>query len=332
MGNLRKVFAVSALAAAAARAQDLRQPIVGCADLECPASSRGDVNDNCTVADTGSYIYVGLTRIPTDNDALSGISWSKGFNVGSSDNKREFQSTFYLGTPPDLQLNNSTGACAVFLHGASQNIAFPGEDSEPAQGTCTDALGSSCVDALVSRARTLVNGYNSGSESLSISEACSRLQQDLEDSNDQACTRVSKGHWSNFTSVALTGEGAPQPITQQQNSSSTCWPVIPKQDDLTLVSQYNYTGGNLASELEEAMFAITPIITVFYSAGNGSLATDTEASLSCVKVVGPARASLSTINNGSNDHDGSGAMGLSSTQSLLSAALVAGGAAYFISI
>ncbi|KAK6949299.1 hypothetical protein Daesc_009374 [Daldinia eschscholtzii] len=332
MGNLRKVFAISALAAATVHAQDLRQTIVGCADLECPADGPGSTSDDCTVADTGSFIYVGLTRVPTDNDALSGISWTKGFDVGSSDNKRQFQNTFYLGTPPDLQLNNSTGACAVFLHGASKNLAFPGENSEPAQGTCADAMGSSCVDALVSRARNLVNGYNSGDEKLSVSEVCSRLQEDLEDSNDEACAKISQGHWSNFTSTTLTGEDAPKPITQQQNSSSNCWPIIPKQDDLTLVSKYNYTGGEYASELEKAMFAITPIITVFYSAGDGSLVTETEASLSCIKVVGPARASLSTMDNGSNDHDGSGAMGLSSSQSLFSAALVAVGAAYFIGI
>ncbi|KAF3057233.1 hypothetical protein GL218_06102 [Daldinia childiae] len=334
MGNVRTAFAISALAAAAAQvqAQDLNQTIVGCVDVECPVSSTSNVDDNCTVADTGSFIYVGLTRVPTDNDALSGLSWSKGFNVGSSDNKREFQSTFYLGTPPDLQLDNSTGACAVFLHGASRNLAFPGDNHETAQGTCADAMGSSCVDALVSRARTLVNGYNSGSERLSVSEACSRLQSDLEDSKDEACARISEGHWSNFTSAALTGEDASQPISQQQNSSSTCWPVIPKQDDLTLVSQYNYTGDTTFNDLEKAMWAITPIITVFYSAGNGSLVTETEASMSCIKVVGPPRASLSTINNGSSDDDGNGAVGLSSSQSMLSAALLAAVAAFFIGI
>lgn len=154
--------------------------------------------------------------------------------------------------------------------------------------------------------------------------------------------------------IALTGEDAPQPISQQQNSSSTCWPVIPKQDDLTLVSQYNYTvssihhrspnlsslkcrltieqGDTTFNDLEKASWAITPILTVFYSAGNGSLVTETEASMSCIKVVGPPRASLATMNNGSSDNDGSGAAGLSSSQSMLSAALFAVVAAFFIGI
>ncbi|KAI1657773.1 hypothetical protein F4813DRAFT_359511 [Daldinia decipiens] len=334
MGNMRTAFVISALAAAAAQvqAQDLNKTIVGCADVECPASSTSSVNDKCTVADTDSFIYVGLTRVPTDNDALSGLSWSKGFKVGSYNNNRDYESTFYLGTPPDLQLNNSTGACAVFLHGASKNLAFPGDNDETAQGTCTDAMGSSCVDALVSRATTLVNGYNSGSERLSVSEACSRLQKDLEDSKDEACARISQGSWSNFTSAALTGTNASQPIGQQQNSSSNCWPVIPKQNDLTLVSQYNYTGDDTIKELERAVWAITPIITVFYSAGNGSLVTETEASMSCLKVVGPPRASLATMTDGSGDTDGSGAVGLSSSQSVLSVALFAAVAAFFVGI
>ncbi|KAI0384064.1 hypothetical protein F5Y04DRAFT_234883 [Hypomontagnella monticulosa] len=324
MRDMRKAFTITALAVAAAQAQDLNQTIVGCVDVECPAAA-DNVNDNCTVADTGSFPVIGLTRVPTDDNdkALAGLSWVKGFNFTDADGQiRNFHSSFYLGAPADLSLDSATGACAVFLHGASAAISFGGNSSdELAQGTCADAMGSSCVDALVSRARSLVEDYTKDSSNKpSISDVCSRLQKDLQDSNDDACARISQGSWNNFTSAALTGDGAPKAIAQQQNSSGTCWPIIPKQDSLTLVSEYTTNGSQLASDQAKAQSAITPIITVFYPEGNGSLVASVDASMSCVKIMGPARASLDTISNGSNDPD-SGAVKFSTSYTWMSAAL-----------
>ncbi|XXH02553.1 hypothetical protein Hte_008930 [Hypoxylon texense] len=306
---MRTTVTITALAAAAAQAQDLNQTIVGCIEVECPAAA-DNVNDNCAVADTGSFPSIGLTRVPTGNSALSGLSWVKGFNITDSSSGRAFHSSFYLGTPPGLNLTDSTGACAVFLHGASGSLSFgQNATSATAQGTCADAMGSSCVDALVSRARTLVEGYAGEDDRPSISDVCARLQKDLEDGRDDACASISGGDWTNFTGVALTGDGAPQPLSQQQNASSACWPIIPKQDELTLISEYQTAGSDLIEDAEKAQWAITPVLTVFYSAGDRSLVTDVDASLSCVKTMGPARASLDTINDGSDDPD-SGAAAL----------------------
>ncbi|KAI1774802.1 hypothetical protein F4818DRAFT_73676 [Hypoxylon cercidicola] len=327
---MRTTITITALAAAAAQAQDLNQTIVGCVEVECPAAA-DNVNDNCAIADTGSFPSIGLTRVPTDNSALSGLSWVKGFNITDANSQRTFHNSFYLGTPPDLNLSNSTGGCAVFLHGASGSLSFgQNETSATAEGTCADAMGSLCVDALVSRARTLVEGYANEDDRPSISDTCARLQRDLEDGRDDACASISNGDWSNFVGAALTGEGAPQPISQQQNSSSTCWPVIPKQDGLTLISEYHTTGSDLVEDAERAQWAITPVLTVFYSAGNGSLVTDVDASLSCVKTMGPARASLDTINDGSDDHD-SGATTLSASKSWAPTAFAATLAIFLIS-
>lgn len=41
----------------------------------------------------------------------------------------------------------------------------------------------------------------------------------------------------------IGGEGAPEPITEAQNASSNCWPVQPKDRDLTLVAKFNSTVG-----------------------------------------------------------------------------------------
>ncbi len=214
MRDLRTTLLAFAFAATAI-AQDLSQTIVGCVDLECPAAT-DNVNDNCTIADTGSFSSVGLTRVPlgsgdsngTNSATLAGISWVKAFTVASAGDSRAFISSFYLGSPPSLQpqLNASTGGCAVFMHGASSSITFGGELNGTSQGTCADAMGASCVDALVSRATTLVEGYlRNASVGVTVENTCEKLHSDLEKSNDEACLPVSQGLWSNFTAVGKFG-------------------------------------------------------------------------------------------------------------------------------
>ncbi|KAI0882235.1 uncharacterized protein GGS22DRAFT_195974 [Annulohypoxylon maeteangense] len=295
-------------------AQDLKQTIVGCVELECPPSSKDTANDNCTIADTGSFPYVGLTRISSNSSSpLSSLSWVKGVNITSSSTStvpRTFHSSFFLGAPPTLSVNASssaTGACAVFLRGAEAwDMAF-GEEvvKETAQGTCADAMGVSCVDALVGRAKERIEGYYGGSGDVPASnaDACERLRRDLLNSTLDACMAVSRGSWTNFTAVALTGNDGPEPISQRENSSTTCWPITPKKDSLSLVAEFTQVGSDLVADAEKAFWAITPILTIFFPIGNGT-ATDTiDASLSCVKAMGPARASVDTMNNGTDDQD-----------------------------
>ncbi|KAJ3561539.1 hypothetical protein NPX13_g8908 [Xylaria arbuscula] len=309
-----------ALSLAHARAQELNQTIVGCAELGCPASSKNTVDDDCTIANS-SFTYVGLTRIPTENkDLKDRVSWTKGFNVIGNDNGGStFHSAFYLGTSPDLDLED-TGACAVLFHGIETALSFDSTNGseETAQGTCSDAIGSSCVTALVDRAKKLLGSF--GDDTPSSSEACAKLQEDLEKNIDDACQRVTKGsRWTNLTSIALSGKGAPQPLSGDKNSSSTCWPVLPKENQLTLASDYQKNGSDYAEDIGDAMYAITPILTLFFPTGNDSVVSEADASLSCLKVVGPARASLDTIDDGSDDHDNGSSKTFSSGSLFLSA-------------
>ncbi|KAI1122809.1 hypothetical protein F5Y10DRAFT_253289 [Nemania abortiva] len=299
---------------ACVRSQDLNSTIVGCVEVGCPASTADTANDNCTVVDD-SFTYVGLTRVPTTQESLQGLSWTKGFDIiDSPQNNRSFQSSFFLGTPPDLNLNN-TGACSVFLHGVSTSLSFgnDGTNNETSQGTCADAMGSACVNALLDRARTLFQG--SETNSTSNADLCSALQDNLDKNMDDACQRVSQGSWTNLSSTALTGNGSPQPISAEENSTSTCWPVLPKQYQLTHVTDHTVPGTLLVSDAQKAELSITPILTVFYPRGDGSVVSDIDASLTCVKVVGPSRASLDTMSDGSGDDEGS-AMSLSPSSTL----------------
>ncbi|RYP34248.1 hypothetical protein DL767_004371 [Monosporascus sp. MG133] len=303
------------LAAVTAHAQDPEKTIYGCVDVGCPASTQDSANDNCTVAGR-SFPYVGITRIPTSSEALTGLTWSKGFNI-TGDNESVFGSSYYLGSPPDLDLSN-TGACAIFFHGASRSISFEPDtpNDEIDQGTCNDAIGSACVDALTARARNLDIGDGASSE-----EVCARLRDDLEENMDDACAAITGGPWSNQIAVALTGNGAPEPITSQQNASSNCWPVTEKQNDLTLVSDYRIQGDGSIDDVYNAQWAITPILTLFYPNGEGSLVDAADASLTCVKVMGPALASVDTMSNGTTGGEG-GAASLSISGSYYSVLIV----------
>lgn len=202
---MRAALALSAAAIAATQvhAQDLNQTIVGCVEVECPASSQDTANDNCTVADTGSFTSIGLTRVPTNDTAISGLSWVKGFNITDSSSGRDFHSSFYLGAPPSLSLNSSMGGCAVFLHGVSGSISFgQNETDATALGTCNDAMGASCVSALTEAARSHISEYYSaGDNRPSTADACARLQSDLQSATFDACAPIQRGTWNNFTAV-----------------------------------------------------------------------------------------------------------------------------------
>lgn len=248
-----------ALLLAHARAQELNQTIVGCVELGCPASSSNTVDDDCTVGNS-SFTYVGLTPIPTENKDLKGkVSWTKGFSViDNGFGGTAFDSAFYFGTSLELDLED-TGACAVLFHGIESGLSFDriNANRETAQGTCSDAMGSACVTALVDRAKKLLDSFEDGVPS--SAEACAKLQDDLEKNLDDACQPLTKGPWTDLASIGkppteclfnscvltrlaqtieLSGSNAPQPISGDKNSSSTCWPVLPKENQLTLASDY----------------------------------------------------------------------------------------------
>ncbi|KAI0201211.1 hypothetical protein F4808DRAFT_130563 [Astrocystis sublimbata] len=283
-----------------AQGQDLNRTIVGCADLDCPASTANTTNDNCTVTDQ-SFSYVGFTRIPTTQESLKGISWTQGFGVVDHpiNSTRVFHSSFFLGAPPDLDLSK-TGGCSVFLHGISYSLSFGGNDgkNETAQGTCAAAMGTDCVDALVDRARAFFQ--SSESKALDVPDRCSALSDHLHKNMDKQCAGVAKGSWTDLSSTALTGNASPEPISTQDNSTSTCWPVLPKENKLTHVTDYLALSDisakdTIAVDTQSALVAITPILTVFYPIEKDSIVENVDASLSCIKIVGPPRASISTI-------------------------------------
>ncbi|KAI1089876.1 hypothetical protein F5B19DRAFT_353558 [Rostrohypoxylon terebratum] len=138
-------------------AQDLNKTVVGCVELECPARSHDTANDNSAIANTGSFPYVRrayarvlqrvLFLIPSIQSVLG--------QTRQHHRRHISHSSFYQATPPTSFLNASTGTSAERNR---RTCAFSGNATdEVAEGTCGSAVGSSCVIALVSRAKSRIS-------------------------------------------------------------------------------------------------------------------------------------------------------------------------------
>ncbi|GAB1315584.1 hypothetical protein MFIFM68171_05794 [Madurella fahalii] len=280
-----------------------RAQIASCAEVECPVVP-GTTSAMCTVADK-TFDAVGFTFIR--NGPSMFLSWLKGVgaeDVSSSD--RVYDQSFYFGTPPGFDFGG-TGACALFFTQVSESVRFDGDDPRRSQGTCQQAMSEECVSALVTRAKAV------DLDGLSGEAACERLQQDFSSNFDSACSSFATGsRWSGITAHALSGPGSPEPITGQQNASSNCWPVRPKDSSLRLVASLNSTGDTQVETLVDNFFGVTPILTVFFPGDSDNIISQREASLTCLKAIESA-----TDRNGATDSGENGTVlfeGAGSTQ------------------
>ncbi|KAK3997952.1 hypothetical protein QBC44DRAFT_392361, partial [Cladorrhinum sp. PSN332] len=256
--------------------------ILSCADLECPVEP-GTTNADCVVAgeDLGA---IGVADVPTNISSLTGLSWTKDTQsspLGASSTRTFTQLLYFAaGFNPD-----NTGICALFFNSVSENVRFNEAlgDRTASEGTCQQALTDTCVNALIRRANSVnLQGV------VSTEAACQSLQSEFENNLDPECAGAATGsQWAGITVQALTGATAPEPISSSQNSSSNCWPTLPKSNDLTLVETVNTT---VSCRLPTAQ-------------------------LTCVKVVDSTTASNATLNPG-NGPDSEGGFRLAGSGAL----------------
>ncbi|RYP76958.1 hypothetical protein DL770_007132 [Monosporascus sp. CRB-9-2] len=274
-------------------AQELSSTIVGCADVHCPNPE--DSTDNvCTLVDR-TFGDIGLARVPTDIEELS---WVRGNNITDDEGERIITSSFYLGTPFELDTGD-TRACAAFFH--QSTARFPGDHVDTAQGTCEQAgVDSVCIDALVARARAL--RIEDGED------ACERLQEDFLDNLDRECRGVAgTDRWESVTVRPIFGPGAPDVILSSDNLTSNCWPIEPKQHDLAFIESHEVTTRNLtAANTNDLFYDVTPILTVFYGAENG-LVANFSSQMTCLKVVNSSVALEAIIEEQREDEEGAAA-------------------------
>ena len=209
--------------------------ILSCADVECPIS-QGTTAADCIVAGE-SFNAVGVADLSIEATGFDGLSWTKAVGAGSggSSDQRLFTQNFYLGHP--LGFNPDTGACALFFSRVSDRVKFGDGSPKLSEGTCAQAMTESCVNALIKRANSLDLGSAGSTEA-----ACEKLQNEFSDNLDSECASFATGsRWAGITARPLSGAASPKAITSETNSTSNCWPTLPKSNDLTLVETFNST-------------------------------------------------------------------------------------------
>ncbi|KAH6618223.1 hypothetical protein B0J18DRAFT_468525 [Chaetomium sp. MPI-SDFR-AT-0129] len=307
--------------------------ILTCADVECPIVPN-TTSANCTVLGI-EYTAIGIvphdppppdavTDRQTAEKTLQGLSWTKA--VGTDDfskKERRFRQGFFLGTPPEFDSSfdaSKTGACALLFTQVAPVVRLDkgGSSHVAPEGTCSDALSSECVAALMRRAEGVDLAGLAGQE------ACDKLRGEFVGGGaaggglDEECARFVTGdqrRWSGVRARALIGEGAVEGITAGENGTTNCWPVWPREDGLRVVGEVKTTGGYDASTLQRNLLGATPILTVFYPVnrnkdngngnsennGNNGLVSRATAQLTCVQVSDLTTASNETMTPGENE-------------------------------
>lgn len=304
------------LHASSVLAIDLGGPIVGCTAVDCPSASNSTSAD-CRVADRKSTV-IGLANFHTSL-GKDDFTWSEGVTTYDNvdpqvEHDRIYEKNFYLGLPLSFDLTtNATGsgygACALFFTKVTDRVKFGGNDSTTSVGTCNDALSADCVNALLKQATEASGSFNKSS----TADACKRLQSAFSDNLAPQCPQFATGdNWQGLEVKDLTGSDASKPLTDAENSTSNCYPTLPKSNSLTHVAAFNTSGTSVADSVVANLFSITPILTVFFpqNQSNAAVVHQPEAQLTCLKAVDGTDASNKTANDGAKDKDSAAVMPL----------------------
>lgn len=318
--GIRNAGAILALAiqlSAVIAASPPGAPIVGCSAVGCPAGPGNSTSANCVVAGRKSNL-IGLANFKPSIAGGDNLTWTETVGYGNTSTSPEFlERTFYLGAPQGFNLtanaaSSNFGACAVFFTNLSAEAKFPGENTGTSFGTCSDAITTECVNALIEQSQLAVgpasDSYSCGSLKDQISKnvppSCSRFATGKEGWDDIEVKGIPCANLPfSFRAVAvsllqqidLTGPNAPHPLTAAENSTSTCYPTLPKTNSLTNVATFNEESSRLLSDQTASIFAIMPILTVFFPKDNNSKAlAGVEASLTCLKPIDESNASDAT--------------------------------------
>lgn len=196
------------------RAEELDETIVGCEAVGCPLD---DYEPHCTLTNI-TFEDIGLARIPDLPDSLADFSIVKGVNI-SGDGANDFTSVYYLGTPGDVSLDEVHG-CAVIFHDPPQNEFAPDGNGDH---TCSGVIPQDCVDAIQDRATRVADE--------DPDNLCAALRDDLEDNSIDACENLVAGG-QGIGRISVTALSSLENIEGDRNSTSDCWPILPKSANL----------------------------------------------------------------------------------------------------
>lgn len=282
------------------------QDLVGCEAVNCPNEYENRNSPTCQVESTDMTL-VGLLFIesPLSEDDLTWTIGDSGLRSTTSTYNRTVTRSFYLGTPPSLDLTSSKlvhRGCAIFVISPDRGAYQVHLQSAPqyANGACGELMGEDCVGDLTAKIEVLAQSNADGD----VESFCASIVEGLQAASLSSCDILSQP--TRFEAVALTGSQAPQPITKQGNGSSNCWPTLPKTNDLTKVFDYDHV-----APLDDTVpwLGYNPLITVFQPIGNqtGILSDNTaDVQLTCMKVVASVNYGGRTFSNGTETGEAKG--------------------------
>jgi hypothetical protein len=193
-------------------ARDLDQTILGCEAVFCPMNN---FVPHCTVTNI-TFENIGLTRISDVPTSLDYFSIVKGVNI-SGHGADDFTSVYYLGTPEDVSLDEVQG-CAVIFHDPPQDTF-----DEFGSHDCAEVMGQRCVNAVQDRAFKVAEGKSK--------DLCKALQEDLQKADIDACDNLTGGG-KGIGKISVRNLSKLENIEGSRNSSSDCWPILPKSANL----------------------------------------------------------------------------------------------------
>lgn len=253
----------SGLASANQTGPDSSQ-VYGCEDVDCPNVRTSTTDSSCHVGEDD----LGAVGIATYHSGLldTSLTWTLGIGVSNDSDDYTVERSFYLGTDPDFSPDDFTQGWALFLlenDGRGNHTLFAPHHLGDWNGTnCQQdgGLSSGCLSNLNNAITTTI--LSSETEDISTSA----LSADLNSNDFSSCRLESADISSNASLVIhvapLTGSSAFKPLSGDRNSSSDCWPTLPKSNSLTDVFSFDIDARNI-DEVDIASAGLTPLITVW---------------------------------------------------------------------
>jgi hypothetical protein len=172
--------------------------LVGCDAAECPLDQYNQ--PQCVIGNLTAN-EIGIANVSTSINAEP-LTWTLSTSSSTDPTNGSqliFARSFYLGTPPSLDLQTSTTVqgCALFFEGISSNLAFPLHDLDTDVGTCSDALNATCANDLMSQANSILGIIMAGTNDTTT--ICQSLEARLRDNAPHTCSRVHNGSWGTIT-------------------------------------------------------------------------------------------------------------------------------------
>lgn len=180
----RITFGLSILAAILLFDDHASAQVVGCDTLGCTSG--------CQIGNTTNS-YIGTTSFNTSVSPDEELTWTMGSSIITAQDNNTWIKNYYLGTPPWLNLANTSAfeACALFFEG----VVIPLDDTTGHNTTCDQTLNATCVNDLLLQAKQQMQSIISSSNDGTVSSLCLALQSALQSDAPQSCTLAAHGSW-----------------------------------------------------------------------------------------------------------------------------------------